>query len=149
MNGSSKRALRRPFNWGVVLVMDSDSADVPLRLDDSGVARSPTGMAFAVRHAQDVEAVGLAPDEPVPPFVVEVRVLPGPPDRATTVEHEIRVDSGAITVGDAEAEERLEVAPGEFLVSILLDDPAHAEHVTIWLTPEGAVGPRLGQATER
>lgn len=47
--------LRRPFGWGVVIVTDRASGEIPEGLNELGFATSPTGLAFRVRHAQDVE----------------------------------------------------------------------------------------------
>lgn len=70
------------------------------------------------------------------PFDVKVDVRWGPPTGDVSIAHHIGVPSGAVTIGDAEAEEVIPVV-GSCIVSVALDDDSHAEHVTIWLTPEG------------
>ncbi len=70
------------------------------------------------------------------PFEVIVDVRWGPPDGNVSIAHQIGVPSGAVTIGDAEAEEVIPVV-GSCMVSIALDDDSQAEHVTIWLTEGG------------
>lgn len=126
--------LSRPFGWGVVIVMDRDSADVPERLNESGVASSPTALAFRVRHAQDVELEGLDPDDELAPFAVSVDVAIGSPVEPFSFAHEILIPSGVVTIGDADHEDELSVSPGRWRVTVNLEPEDHAENVKVWLT---------------
>jgi hypothetical protein len=123
-------SLSRPFNWGGIFVMDSTTADIPARFGPHGLVRSPTCLGVVVRHAQDVDTSAKGP------FEVKVEVRWGPPDGDLSIVHQIGVPSGAVTIGNAEAEEVIPVA-GSCIVSVALDDDSHAENVTIWLTPAG------------
>ena len=120
----------RPFNWGGVLIMDSATADIPPSFGPHGLVRSSTCLGFVVRHAQDTAE---ATDGP---FEVALDIRWGPPNGDVSIAHRIDVPSGAMTIGDADAEEVVPVV-GPCLVSVALDDETHAERVTIWLTPAG------------
>jgi hypothetical protein len=121
-------SIKRPSNWGVVLVMDADTSDIPRELGRSGAGRSRTCLAFQVRHAQDHD-IGHNPFE----VCIDVRL--GRPDRTVELEHRIEVPSGTVTIGDAEGEERVDISGSSCLVSVELDDAQHAEHVVVWLAP--------------
>jgi hypothetical protein len=47
---------RRPLNWGIVLIGDRDTRDIPVREPDESIASNPALVVVPVRHAQDVEA---------------------------------------------------------------------------------------------
>jgi hypothetical protein len=126
--------LHRAFGWGGVMIMDGDSSDVPTAPDEMGVARSGAGVCFPVRHAQDVETPkDLPPDEPIPPFEVNVDLFFGAAERPPTFVHRMSVPSGRISVGDADEEELIEVPPGRVDVSVWLSEIPHAEHVEVWI----------------
>jgi hypothetical protein len=131
---------RRAFHWGALVIMDASSTDVPTQPAESGVATTDAGLMVPVRHAQDVdyEGLGLGPEEAVPPFEVEVEVRTGPPNGPISAEHTVRITSGALTIGDADDEIRVDVEPGGVRIAVYLDldDPRHAERVRIWLTPD-------------
>ena len=126
--GETILVIRRPFNWGGVLVMDSETDDIPTRFGRSGVVRSPTCFGFVVRHAQDVD-VGQ------PPFEVSIDVRLGNPPTGVSLRHHINLPSGVVSIGDADTEESISLK-GSCIVSVARDHDDHAEHVTIWITPE-------------
>jgi hypothetical protein len=106
--------------------MDAETVDIPERADAHGVARSPTCISFAVRHAQDTEGED--------PFQVALTVRRGRA-QAPTIEHLIQVPSRAVTVGDPEHEERIDIDATACLVGVELEEPWHSAQVTIWLEP--------------
>ena len=111
--------------------MDQRSRDVPTERDELGVARSRTGLYFPVRHAQDLDI-----EHDPGPFRVQVDIVMGIPDDEVSFEHELEVDSGALTIGDPEGEELIEAPPGRYRVCVGLDEVEHAEYVRIWLSPQ-------------
>ena len=123
---------RRAFNWGVIVVGDADT-EVPADLAHDGVGRGVNALALGVRHSSDVELDDFGPDGRA---VVRSRCrgdrrLAAPPgcDRAC--------DSGSvrtIRVADAEAEEEINVRPGQFQLTIDVDDRAHPGAVRVWIT---------------
>jgi hypothetical protein len=121
----------RPFWWGLLLVMDRDASKVP-SLTDSVVSASPFGLAVKVLHSQDVDLSGA--DGIIPPAQVrvEVRVGDGPPADAL-FSGEIDIPSGALTVGDAEQEDTVEIGPGRWAVQVDCAPREFAETVRIWL----------------
>ena len=124
---------RRAFNWGVIVVGDADS-EVPADLAHDGVGRGVNALALGVRHSSDVELDDFGPDDVVPSFEVDVEVIVGSPPGRGAIEHVIRVPSGIICVGDAEAEEEINVRPGQFQLTIDVDDRAHPGAVRVWIT---------------
>jgi hypothetical protein len=66
----------RPFHWGIVVVGDRESTDIPEIRPDELVASSASEVVVPVRHAQDVEVVGRQ-DEEIPFFEVSVSCSPG------------------------------------------------------------------------
>ena len=123
---------RRAFNWGVIVVGDANpflSGQAWLMTGWSGV----NALALGVRHSSDVELDDFGPDGRA---VVRSRCrgdrrLAAPPgcDRAC--------DSGSvrtIRVGDAEAEEEINVRPGQFQLTIDVDERAHPGVVRVWIT---------------
>jgi hypothetical protein len=124
--------LRRSFGWGVLLISDARSRDIPVSLPKGPVTATDTAVAIAVRHAQDVDYEG----GETAPAAVSVNVLAGPADvAATDFEGSIRLGSGVLAVGDAEQEETVDVRPGSYRVQVRLDHPEYAENVDVWLTP--------------
>lgn len=128
---------RRAFNWGVIVVGDADT-EVPADLAHDGVGRGVNALALGVRHSSDVELDDFGPDDVVPSFDVDVdvdvEVIVGSPPHRGAIEHVIRLPSGIIHVGDAEAEEEINVRPGQFQLTIDVDDRAHPGAVRVWIT---------------
>lgn len=125
--------VKRPFWWGLILLMDRDASEVP-SLTDSVVSASPSGLAVKVLHAQDVDLGGAEADEIVPPAQVQVHVRIGnrPPADAL-FSGEIDVPSGVLTVGDAEQEDTLEIGRGRWAVQVDCAPREFAETVRVWL----------------
>jgi len=126
--------VERPFWWGVLVVADRDWADdVPTELSESGFGTSETAIAVRVRHAQDVEFDDASPDVVVSPCEVVVTVNVGTPTSRTVFEHDVSIESGWLTVGDAESQDAVRVSPGRWQLSISLDDAEFVERVDLWL----------------
>lgn len=126
---------KRPFWWGILLLLDRDTSEVP-QLSDAVVTVSRTGLAVQVLHAQDVDLTGYDPEEIVPPAEVQVEIQFGaaaPID--VPFSGTIDVPSGVLTVGDAEQEDALEIGSGQWAVGVAYDPPEHAERVRVWLRP--------------
>jgi len=131
---ASSLHIDRAFGWGLLLVMDKDSPEVP-QLSNALVSTSPSGLAIKVHHAADVDVSGYSDDEVIPParVKVDVRVGPSAPEEVL-YRGSLEVPSGVITVGDADQEDRLEVEPGRWDVQVICS-PAdeHADQVSMWL----------------
>jgi hypothetical protein len=126
---------KRPFSWGLVLLLDRDTSEIP-QLTDSVVSQSTGGMAVKVLHAQDVDLSGLGADDIVPPAEVEVEIhigadAPGDVPFSGTID----VPSGVLTVGDADQEHALDLGAGRWAVQVDCEPPEHAERVRVWLRP--------------
>ena len=119
-----------PFGWGLLLIGDGASQELPsIR---RGVAVTATGsvIAVGVRHAQDVE-----PGSAIHEFHVSVEVRVGQPaDRSHCFDCLIDVPSGRITLGDADREEEVDVGPGRWRVQVALEPEDLPEHVDVWIT---------------
>ncbi|HEY3562411.1 MAG TPA: hypothetical protein VGL05_33325 [Kribbella sp.] len=125
--------VRRPFWWGLVLLMDRDTPDVP-SLTDSVISQSAEGLAVQVLHAQDVELSGAEAGDVIPPAQVQIEVRIGePPPAEVLFSGAIDVPSGILTVGDAEQEDALEISPGRWAVQVDCAPPEFAETVRVWL----------------
>jgi hypothetical protein len=116
---------RRPFEWGIVLLMDRDALDVPPLTGDV-VSHSAGGLAVKVLHAQDVDLSGLEVDDVVPPAQVEIVVLiSGGPPADPVFSGVIEVPSGVLTVGEAGHQDacwRSDPAAGQCRLNALPDN---------------------------
>ncbi len=129
--------LRRAFHWGALFVGDAE-ADFEADLRDHAGIRSGRFHAWIpVRHAQDVDPTdGLPDDLPIPPFEVTVTCrLLSAATQPTSVDVTLDVPSGRISLGDADDEIVLDVAPGAWTLQIVLEPADHAEHVELRLSP--------------
>jgi len=127
--------VRRPFGWGLVLLLDRDTSEVP-SLTGSAVSQSAEGLAVKVLHAQDVDLAGAGPDDVIPPPQVLIRVRIGErPHGEVLFSGVIDVPSGVLTVGDAEQEDALEIGPGRWAVQVDCAPTEFAETVRVWLQP--------------
>lgn len=118
-----------------MLLMDRDTSDVP-ELTDAVVSQSEHGLAVKVLHAQDVDLRGFEDDEVIPPAEVQVHVLVGArPSSDALFSGVIEVPSGVLTLGDAEAEDALEIGPGRWAVQVGCSPHDFAENVHVWLQP--------------
>ena len=127
---------QRSFGWGVLLLSDADTGDIPVTTEPGPVVATDTAVAICVRDASDVEVDGMADAEEVPQVVVNVSVTAGPsPHSPLAFDGVVAVPSGTLLLGDAEHEQALPVGPGTYRVQVWLDDRDHAENVRIALTP--------------
>ncbi len=121
--------LKRPFNWGLLVVCD-------IKSDETGpvndpVNATPTAIFILVRHAQDIALTAEDPAE------VTITIQAGPADDvALTYEGIIQLPTGVLSVGDADDELPLNLGAGNYLMQIRLDKPDFAETVNIWVSPE-------------
>lgn len=125
--------VKRPFWWGLILLMDRDASEVP-SLTDAVVSASSSGLAVKVLHAHDVDLSGFEDEEIVSPAQVQVHVHVGDkPHVDALFSGEIDVLSGVLTVGDAEQEDALEIGPGRWAVQVECAPREFAEDVRVWL----------------
>jgi hypothetical protein len=122
---------KRSFAWGVLIVGDAESSDIPTLPVGATVASTTTTVALAVRHAQDLDDV----DESE--FLVEVRCALGAGD-ADCIRESIAVPSGRLSVGDADHVDVMRVGPGRVHLHIDVEPEDMPERVTLWLATEGA-----------
>lgn len=126
-----KLLTKRSFAWGVLIVGDAESNDIPTLLGRATVASTTTTLALAVRHAQDVDDVDQSE------FLVEVRCALGAGD-ADCIRESIAVPSGRLAVGDADHADVVSVRPGLVHLCIDVEPEDVPERVTVWLATEGA-----------
>lgn len=135
LGGVDSWQTRRPFGWGLLLLMDRDASDVP-ELTDTVVSQSAHGLAVKVLHAQDVDLRGFESDEVISPAKVQVDVLVGNRPRSEVLfSGVIDVPSGVLILGDAEHEDALEIGPGRWAVQVDWSPHEFAENVRVWLQP--------------
>jgi hypothetical protein len=128
-------AFSRPFNWGVLFISDSDSAEMPELGPQGEISSNSHGVAVPVRHAQDVEITSQA-DDVVAPFEVSVRCSSGVSDvRELAFNAVVELSSGLMAIGDAEQEELLRLSPGRYRIQIEADPSFHPEWINVWYSP--------------
>lgn len=119
----------RAFAWGIVIIGDADTQDIPSPDRDNAIVASDSTVVAKVRHAQDV----LNPQDEE--FLVEVQCTAGEADRAdVSFDGDIDVASGRISVGDADHEDRLIVEPGRWRLQIAVEPIDHPERVQVWFS---------------
>jgi hypothetical protein len=136
IKGVNRWQAKRPFWWGLLLILDRDASEVP-ELGEPVVSHSKHGVAIKVLHAQDVDLSGYEPAEIVPPAQVHVEMQIGRrPASDVSFSGTIDVPSGVLTVGDAEQDESLQIGAGRWAVQVDCEPPEHAQLVRIWLQRE-------------
>ena len=127
--------LRRSFGWGIVMVEDEQQRGPPAP-EDTVVTSSKTGLTVTVHHAQDVAFDGLAPDDPIPGFIVAVDCWRTAAPAGTTViwEGDLDIPLGRLLIGDAEREDVLELTPGRWHVEVAADPADYPGEVAIWFS---------------
>lgn len=121
--------LVRTFNWGLLLVNDRGTTDLP-----RDVAAAPdfatatrTALAVNVRHAADVDGDDDAAN-------VNINVVVGPaPSGAMDYRTELDVTTGALEVGDAETVDEPLLGPGTYVVAVRISPADHPDHVELWI----------------
>lgn len=127
--------LHRPFHWGVLLIGDPETADIPNRGPEGAIVSNGALVVVPVRHAQDVEFSGRG-DEEIPPFVVSVRCSPGvSQSQEMGFDGVIDLPSGLMSIGDADTEEVLTLTPGRYRLQIEVHPNDHPERVHVWYSP--------------
>lgn len=126
--------VRRPFRWGILMLLDANDPAVPELLDVGSFAATATGVTVSVRHAQDIDSVGAPADGVLPQFSVTVACYVAvSPARTTHFDTVIDVQSGAVTIGDADHEDSVQLVRGCWRVDIATAPVDFPEHVDIWL----------------
>jgi hypothetical protein len=126
---------RRPFQWGILLVGDPESKDIPELGRDGATASNSALVGVPVRHAQDVEFSG-GDDEEIPPFLVSVSCSAGVAHgQELSFDGVISLPSGLMSIGDADREETLALTPGTYRLQIEGDPGDHPERVHVWYSP--------------
>jgi hypothetical protein len=120
----------RAFAWGVVLIGDADTQEIPSPEPDKAIVSSDSAVVMLVRHAQDVVDLD---DEA---FLVEVQCTAGSTDRDdVSFDGDILISSGRLSIGDADHEDTLIVASGRWRLQIAAEPIQHPERVTVWFSP--------------
>lgn len=133
----SRLELHRPFHWGVLLIGDPETADIPERGPEGAIVSSGAVVVVPVRHAQDVEFSG-RDDEEIPPFVVSVCCLRGvAQSQELSFDGVVDLPSGLMSIGDADTEEILTLTPGTYRLQIEVHPSDHPERVHVWYSPAG------------
>jgi hypothetical protein len=121
--------LLRPFNWGLLLISDQSTHDLPhpppAAPDIASATRS--AVTIGVRHAQDSD---LADEQ----ATVSINVFIGvEPDTAVDFTTDLDIASGVLDIGDAEQSERLELGTGRWRLALLARPADHPDDITVWL----------------
>jgi hypothetical protein len=120
----------RAFAWGIVLIGEADTQDIPSPERDKAIVSSDSAVVVLVRHAQDV--VDLDDEE----FLVEVRCTAGSTDRDdVSFDGDILISSGRLSIGDADHEDTLIVAPGRWRLQVAAEPMQRPERVAVWFSP--------------
>lgn len=120
----------RAFEWGIVLVGDSESTDIPALDRDAAIRSSDTAVVVAVRHAQDIA------NSDEGQFLVEVSCVSGLAGRDDLAfDGHVLVSSGRLSIGDADHQDMLLVPPGRWRLQIATGPSAHSERVAVWFSP--------------
>ncbi|MEL5955720.1 hypothetical protein AADR41_13280 [Streptomyces sp. CLV115] len=117
----------RSYYWGCIYASDEEEGDFD-DLDGPGpIWTSHCWVTIRVRHARLV-----AEDEADVDLVVEVRQT-----AAADFAYQATIDlpSGVLSVGDADSDDTLRLAPGTWLMQVDLDSPDDATNVRIVLSP--------------
>ena len=134
--------IRRPFEWGIVLIADSEhGGELPELQRGHPCAAGPSVLIVVVRHAQDTDAdlAALDPNDVVPSFEVTVRCWKArPPLESPTFLTELDLSSGSVEIGDADRWDALILAPGRWKVSVKAEPADHPEVVDLWFQRERA-----------
>jgi len=121
---------KRAFAWGIVIIGDADTQDIPSPNRDNTIVSSESAVVAMVRHAQDV--VNPEDDE----FLVEVQCSAGVAGRdEVSFDGDIFISSGRISVGDADHEDNVSVEPGRWRLQIAVEPIEHPERVKVWFSP--------------
>ena len=83
------------------------------------------------------------------PDEVEVEVRAGPPNGPVSAEHTVRITSGALTVGDADEEIRVDVEPGGVRIAVYLDEAYPSRPVRVSEATARARTARARMAAQR
>lgn len=126
---------RRAFHWGILIVVDAGSRRLPDLEPGQAVSWGDDAFVVTVRHAHDVEWVGLADDELIPLAEVEVRVHLGVPAPEGVPEGVIAVPSGRIELGDEDSSHQIDVALGRWRAVVQQVPSDDAELVELWFSP--------------
>jgi hypothetical protein len=120
----------RAFAWGIVIIGDADTQEILSPERDTAIVSSDSAVVMLVRHAQDV----VDPDDEE--LLVEVHCTAGSTGRDDlTFDGDILVSSGRLSIGDADHEDTLIVAPGPWRLQIAAEPIEHPERVTVWFSP--------------
>jgi hypothetical protein len=131
LDGSDRLDIRRPFQWGILIIADPRASALPELVGGEAVVASDSAVIVGVRHAQDVD------DLDDTDFEVAVSCAPGPVERGSALAFDgvLTVQSGRLDVGDANHWDALLVSPGRWRIQIETDPAEHPERLTVWLTP--------------
>jgi hypothetical protein len=125
----SELTATRSFAWGVLVVGDAESHDIPPLEPLKTIAATDSTVVIRVRHAQDVTDIDDSE------FLVNVRVA-ADSGHGEGVEATVAVPSGRLSVGDANAADIVNLRPGRWRLRIEVEPDDVPERVAVWLSPE-------------
>ena len=125
MTETAATTLRRPFYWGIVVIVADDwFGELPVLDAESHVTADDHALIVQVRHSQDTDESGNEYEEEAE-TVVTVRLLddPEPPaeGRREVFRGIVNVPSGRLNVGDAEEEATLAAHTGHNTIVVSVD----------------------------
>jgi hypothetical protein len=118
----------RCFGWGIVIVRDADSRDMPVEpaVASAIAVASGTAVVVNVLHASDATL-----DENPAQVTIEAFLGPAPTDRID-FRADLSITSGKVVIGDAEDEAELALAPGLWRLAVQAHPVAYPELVRLW-----------------
>ncbi len=137
MTAEPDLAVRRPFQWGILILADPTASGVrwPELVRGAAFAATPSCVVTVVRHAQDTDSdPTLAPDDVVPPFEVSVRCWVNRQQTTeTSFDGLLELPSGSLQLGDADRWDKITMPSDVWPIQIATFPPDHPEQVDIWL----------------
>ena len=125
----SELTATRSFAWGVLVVGDAESHDIPPLEPLRTIAATDSTVVIRVRHAQDVTDIEDSE------FLVNLRVA-ADSGHGEGVVATVAVPSGRLSVGDANAADIVNLRPGRWRLRIEVEPDDVPERVAVWLSPD-------------
>lgn len=122
----------RAYNWGAIYAFDADEGDFDGLDGDGPVWRTPHWITIRVLHARTVD--------PGDADVEMTLVVHDEPADTAAYDEIIDLPSGVLNIGDANADDDVELHPGRWRIQVDLDLPEEARKVQIRLSPLADAG---------
>ena len=121
--------IARTFYWGLLLVSDKGTTDLPAEVPTAPDLATATSKAITatVRHAQDADV----DDEPA---MVTIDIfLACPPETSVNFRADLDITSGTLEIGDADATHELEIGPGRWGLALNACPAEPPDNVQLWI----------------